>query len=90
MRRKPKRHDHLKKLYREELATADGTTPATPATVATAGVITAAEQRWLRRDLFRTVMVVLVLLVIIALIAVYQENAAIVGFTAKVAHWGGF
>lgn len=97
MKRKPKRHDHLKRLYREELTnrdtasqpvTADGSAPMN--TASAASVMTAAEQRWLRRDLLRSVVVVLLLLTVIALLAVYQNNNSIVGFTAKVAHWGGF
>lgn len=102
MKRKPKRHDHLKKLYREELenraatgqtATLTGNEPATSSVsrdAAVASVMTVAEQRWLRRDLFRSIMVVIVLLAIISLLAVYQNQSSIVGFTAKVAHWGGF
>lgn len=107
MRRKTKRHDHLKKLYREELAnraTAGVSAKASDQSVtntgnrstlavnhvAAASVMTAAEQRWLRRDLFRTIMVVLILVAIIALIAVYQDQSSIVNFTTKVAHWGGF
>ncbi len=102
MRRRPKRHDHLKRLYREELATqaaanqipstdsGEPTAQTAASPLAAAGVLTPTEQRWLKRDLLRSVLVVLFLLTLIILLTVYQNQSSIVGFTAKVAHWGGF
>jgi len=84
MKRKSKRHNHLKKIYRDEIIEGGSVSSAS------VEVLTTTEQRWLRHDILKAILVVLILLVVIAVIAIYQNAGFIVNFTALVARWGGF
>lgn len=82
-------HQHLKKLYREQVAVG-GAAPTAAESTNQVAVLTPAEQRWLRFDLGRSLFMVISLAVLIYVIKLYETSSFITNLASTIARWGGF